>query len=123
MESQFVAQGNARRHQETYPMAAETVLKSTYMDDSIDSVETDEKGVELYQQLRDLWNLAGMQARKRISNSPAINASTPKEERATELSISDSPTSTVKTLGLSLHSSDNLLTTSSPGCSSEVLLT
>jgi hypothetical protein len=104
-------------------MAAETVLKSTYMDDSIDSVETDEKGVELYQQLRDLWNLAGMQARKRISNSPAINASTPKEERATELSISDSPTSTVKTLGLSLHSSDNLLTTSSPGCSSEVLLT
>ena len=123
MESQFVAQENARRHQETYPMAAETVLKSTYMDDSIDSVETDEEGIELYQQLRYLWNLAGMQARKWISNSPAVIASTPKEERATELSISDSPTSAVKTLGLSWHSSDDLLTISSPGCASEVLLT
>ena len=32
MEAQFVAQENARRHQDVYPMAAETVLKSTYMD-------------------------------------------------------------------------------------------
>ena len=30
MESQFVAQENARRHQEQFPKAAETVLKSTY---------------------------------------------------------------------------------------------
>ena len=29
-----------------YPLAAETVLKSTYMDDSIDSVENDEEVVE-----------------------------------------------------------------------------
>ena len=29
MEAQFVAQENARRHQDVYPMAAETVLKST----------------------------------------------------------------------------------------------
>ncbi len=123
MESQFVAQENARRHQETYPMAAETVLKSTYMDDSIDSVETDEEGIELYQQLRDLWNLAGMQARKWISNSPAVNAATPEEERATELSITDNSTLAVKTLGLSWHSSDDVLTISSPGHSSEVVLT
>lgn len=48
MESQFVAQENARRNQETYPLAAETVLESTYIDDSIDSVETEEEGIELY---------------------------------------------------------------------------
>jgi hypothetical protein len=35
-------------------MAAETVLKSTYMDNSIDSVETDKEGIELYQQLREM---------------------------------------------------------------------
>ena len=40
MEAQFVAQENARRHQDVYPLVAETVLKSTNMDDSIDSVET-----------------------------------------------------------------------------------
>lgn len=43
MEAQFVVQENARRHQHQYPLAAETVMKSTYMDDSIDSVETVEK--------------------------------------------------------------------------------
>ena len=48
IESQFVAQENARRNQDRYPLAAETVLKSTYMDDSIDSVEHEDEGVELY---------------------------------------------------------------------------
>ena len=45
MESQFVAHGTARSHQDQFPKAAETALKSTYMDDSIDSVETDVQGV------------------------------------------------------------------------------
>lgn len=40
MEAQFVVQESARRRQHQYPQAAETMLKSTYMDDSIDSVET-----------------------------------------------------------------------------------
>ncbi len=56
-----MAQENPRRHQEEFPKAAETVLKSTYMDASINSMETDEEGIELYQQLDGLWKLAGMQ--------------------------------------------------------------
>ena len=72
MESQFEAQANARRNQDRYPLAAETVLKSTYMDDSIDSVENDEEGVELYRQLKALWGIADMHARKWISNSPKV---------------------------------------------------
>ena len=39
METQYAAQENARRLQVVYSLGAETVLKSTYMDDSIDSVE------------------------------------------------------------------------------------
>ena len=39
MKERYVAQENARRLQGVYPLGAETVLKSTYMDDSIDSVE------------------------------------------------------------------------------------
>ena len=53
-EAQFFAQENARRHQTEFPSAAETVLQSTYMDDSLDSVEEDDKGVELYHQLNAL---------------------------------------------------------------------
>ena len=51
MECQFVTQENATRHENLYPMAAETVLKSTYRDDSIVSVETEEEDIELYRQL------------------------------------------------------------------------
>ena len=51
MESQIVAQENARRHLEEFLKTAETVLKSTYLDDSVDSVETDVEGIEWYQQL------------------------------------------------------------------------
>lgn len=87
MEAQFVAQENARRHQDVYPMAAETVLKSTYMDDSIDSVETVQEGIQLYKELDSLWGTAGMQARKWVSNSPEVVATTPEADRATELQI------------------------------------
>ena len=58
MESQFVAQENAQRNQDHYSLATETVLKSTYMDDSIDSVENDDEGMELYRQWKALkWML------------------------------------------------------------------
>ena len=46
MEARYLAQENARRYQHLYPLAAETVLESTYMDDSIDSVEDDKDGVQ-----------------------------------------------------------------------------
>ena len=81
-ESQFVAQENARKHQEEYPLAAETVLKSTYMDDSLDSVETVEDGIQLYRQLDSLWGIAGMPARKWISNAPEVVSATPKGDSA-----------------------------------------
>ena len=89
MECQFVTQENARRHENLYPMAAETVLKSTYMDDFIVSVETEEGGIELYRQLDALWSLAGMHARKWIWNSPKVIAATPEEDRATQFNVSD----------------------------------
>ena len=46
-----MAQEKARHHCDKYALAAETVLKSSCMDDSIDSVEDEEKGVELSLQL------------------------------------------------------------------------
>ena len=62
MEAQFVAQENATRHQDVYPLAAETVLKSTYMDDLLDSVETVQDGIQLYKELDSLWGIAGTKA-------------------------------------------------------------
>lgn len=53
--AQLVSQNHARLYSTEYPLASETVLKSTYMDDSMDSVETEIKGIELYHQLSELW--------------------------------------------------------------------
>ena len=71
VEVQFVAQQNARRHQDKYPLAAETALKSTYVDSSIDSEETAQEGSQLYQKTGYTveW---GMQLRKWISNSRQV---------------------------------------------------
>ena len=81
-QAQFVTQSHAKAHEAEFPMAVDTVLKSTYMDDSMDSVMNDEQGVELYQQLSELWKKAGMHAHKWLSNSSAVLAHIPIEDRA-----------------------------------------
>ena len=82
------------------------------MEDSIDSVETEEEGIKLYRQLDALWSLAGMQARKWISNSPKVIAATPEEDRATQLNVSDGQGPVIKALGLSWESKDDVLSIS-----------
>ena len=66
--AQFVIQEYAQKHQSQFPLWAETVLKSTYMDDSMDPVPDKETGIALYKQLPHLWASAGMHARKWLSN-------------------------------------------------------
>ena len=106
--SQFVAQENARRNQDNYPLAAETVLKLTHMDDSIDSVKNNDEGVELYSQLKALWGVANMQATKRISNSPKVIEAIPTEEHATEIVINNGQDPITKTLGISWNSTEDV---------------
>jgi len=49
--------------------SAETILHSTCMDDSLDSVESETEGVKLYKSLSELWDKAGMRTHKWLSNS------------------------------------------------------
>ena len=42
-QAQFVNQKHAQLHRSEYPMASETALKSTYMDDSMESVQEEER--------------------------------------------------------------------------------
>lgn len=73
-------------HQDKYPLAAETVLKSTYVDGSIDSVETVQEVIQLYQKTGHTveW---GMQLRKWISNSRQVVLVTSEAIRAYEISV------------------------------------
>ena len=52
-----------------HPRASETILKSTYMDDNMDSVLNEIKGINLYKELSELWKTAGMHTHKWLSNS------------------------------------------------------
>ena len=76
------------------------MLQSTYMDDSLNSVEEDEKGTELYHQLKSLWAKAGMHARKWVSNSAKVMAVIPEDDRATEVNIRDNKDAVTTTLSL-----------------------
>jgi hypothetical protein len=99
-QAQYVSQKHAKRCKNAFPMAAETVLKSTYMDDSMDSVLNDEQGIELYNQLSQLLGKTGMHARKWLSNSRVVLQSIPEEDRASEVHIDKRNLPSVKTLGV-----------------------
>eukprot|EP00794_Sanderia_malayensis_P001111 gene1111-461_t len=96
--------GNMKKHAQLhsleFPMAAKTALKSTYMEDSMDSVPEVEDGIELYNQLTGLWEKAGMRARKWLCNSLKVLAVIPVEHRGSEIDLKNGELPTVKTLGI-----------------------
>ena len=55
-QAPFVAQKHAERHKNEFPVAAEIVQKSTYMDDSMDSVANWKQGIKLYKELDEPWS-------------------------------------------------------------------
>jgi len=83
----FVSQHHAKLYEKSYPRAAETSLKSTYMDDSMDSVLTEEQGIDLYEQLSEMWKKAGMHTHKWLSNSPVVLSKIPLQDRMYEIDL------------------------------------
>ena len=107
--AQYVSQENARIQQEEFPLAADTVSKSTYVNDSLDSVTDNDSAIQLVQELQELWVKAGMKARKWLSNSSEVLAAIPKELRAYEIDLNDRLPAT-KTLGVVWRAQQDVLT-------------
>lgn len=104
-QAQFVSRKNAEIYENVYPRAAETVLKSMYMD----SVNSDSEGIELYNQLSELWSKEGRYARKWLSNSKSVLKCIPEGDHAKEVNLNDDGNlSTIKTLGIMWQSSDDV---------------
>ena len=70
------------------------------MNDSLDIVDDDEKGIELYHQRSALWAKAGMHARKWVSNSDKVMATIPEQDQTVEVHIGDNKGAVRKMLGL-----------------------
>ena len=109
-QAQFVSQTHAENHKDELPLAAETVSKSTYMDDNMDSVLDNSQGIELFKRLDELWSRAKMHTCKWLSNSPQVLEEIPTEDRASEVVINKDPLPTVKTLGITWLPEENTFT-------------
>ena len=99
-QAQFVLQHHARQNMTEFPMAAETILRSTYMDDSMDSVMNEDQGVELHRQLSELLTKAGMHARKWLSNSSKVLQAIPLHDRKAEVDLDTEYLPIAKALGV-----------------------
>ena len=51
-DAQYISQKNAKENQKEFPLAAETVLKSTYMEDSMNSIVNEDQAMKLIQELK-----------------------------------------------------------------------
>jgi len=60
----LISRVNADGFSEKYPSAVEIIKRSTYMDDCVDSVNTEDEAVELFRQLKEIWGHAGMEVHK-----------------------------------------------------------
>ena len=98
--AQLVSRENALALSDGFPRATDTILKSTYMDDSLDSVDTVEEAKKLKDDLVKVWKRIGMDARKWMSNSSELLEEIPEEERAKTLNLQEESMLTIKTLGL-----------------------
>ncbi|KAK3754684.1 hypothetical protein QZH41_015383 [Actinostola sp. cb2023] len=83
----FVSQRNAIDNESQYPLAVATVLKSTYMDDSMDSAKDVTTAIELRNQLGQLWGTDGMHVTKWLSNAPDVLRDIPSADCATAVDL------------------------------------
>ena len=97
------AAAEALRHR--HPRAAEAIIHSTIVDDTLDSVNTEVEAISLLHGLRAIYASCGMDIAKFVSSSPEVLAVFLKEDHHVEVSISGLEPTTqglphVTTLGL-----------------------
>ena len=105
--AQLVVQEGSKKLTDKYPRAVETVTRSTYMDDSLDSVQTDEMAIELKEQLEIVWKSVGMTTGKWLTNSLEVLKKIPEKQRSERLDLEDKEKISVKTLGIYWNPADD----------------
>ena len=83
--AQCIRQKHADDHKEEYPLPAEVVKNSCYMD--MPSVESVEMAKEVRNQLTELKNKAGFHICKWVSQKPEVIEDIPATDRAAEVDL------------------------------------
>ncbi len=84
----WTTQRNARDFVAKYPRAVEMIVKSTIVDDHIDSVPTEDEAVELIAQLVEIHEKIGLKIAKFNSNSSKVSANLPDGTSKSESMVS-----------------------------------
>ncbi len=106
----LVSQHHARVNQDSLPLAAETVLKHTYMDDNLDCIPSVAQGVMLYKQLCTFWNTCGMKPHKWVSNSRELLKEIPAADIIPTFDLDRDEMPGTKTLGALWKPKEDILT-------------
>jgi hypothetical protein len=96
----YILQEHAKEVSTEYPRVSEVILKSTYMDDVIDSFETVEEAHQVRDDLQSAIKPAGFLIIRWCSNSIAVPEGDPEEDRAKGIKISEATLPSLKTLGV-----------------------
>ncbi|XP_058811088.1 uncharacterized protein LOC131675984 [Topomyia yanbarensis] len=110
--------------QQTHPIAAKVVRQDFYVDDMLSGVDEPEEGRMIVNEMISLMESAGFLLRKWNSNCREILLEVPEHLRDDRTILQlDSPTSTVKTLGLLWEPSTDRFQFSTPQWNSSALIT
>jgi len=106
---------NADRFEPEYPEAVRKVKENFYMDDFLDSVNSEDEAVRIIREVTLINSQGGFKLCNWISNSPEINATIPEELRSPKMrDLGGGSSLTEKILGLSWNpESDELAITCS----------
>lgn len=88
--AQFVKNTNAMEHMESFPRASTAIIRYHYVDDYLDSFETEEEAIEVVQQVKSIHSTGGFNLRNFLSNSDALLTAIDgiSDEDAKQLSVS-----------------------------------
>lgn len=98
--AQYIINKNADRFQEAIPEAVESIKMSHYVDDLLDSSNTEEEALCLAQKIKEIHADGGFEIRNWISNSTKVMEALSGKEPTNEKAISLSDDDREKVLGL-----------------------
>ncbi|XP_055543529.1 uncharacterized protein LOC129729072 [Wyeomyia smithii] len=101
--AKFVKNKNAREHSEKYPRAAEGILKSTYVDDYLDSFGSEKEACHVAQEVRQIFRNGGFELRNWLSNNNGALKHLGEKQAAISKSLVMTSTSCERVLGMLLN--------------------
>ena len=108
--AQFVVRSHAQDFQDKHPAAALVMLLNMYMDDILDSEDSEGDAIHVRDDLMKLLSDAGFRAQKWCSNRAKVLEDIPEKDRATGVKLEESELPSVKTLGVQWDASEDVFT-------------